>query len=308
MKKKIRLYKRHDMDLLALYKNPEFNFQYVVHEALKAYVRGKPYFIYVPRCDKDLANYEFKSIYQFSIDLNPETEADVIEWIENAQNSYQNALIKSVLRGCLVGTSAFACVRDDNDRIRANGIIEMAKNKLVVSDAPVKKKRKTSKKNKTENNVVRNNSNMHKGTQQSSASSTLFTTESQSATSYVNTQPAGSIRNYDESVAVSNADNEGKNIRNHESDAAILSSANMPTASLRENKSDVISSPVNQNSAPQDHAVEQKTGASVPMQAVNADDFDLSGFGSEDTVENGSETENGSFDLFGDITNMLKNF
>lgn len=254
------------MDLLALYKNPEFNFQFVVHEALKAYVRGKPYFIYVPKCDKDLADYEFKSIYQFSVDLDAETEADVIEWIESAQNSYQNALIKSVLRGCLVGTSAFACVCNDNDRIRANSIIEMAKNKLVVYDAPAKRRKRTSRKIKTDNNAKDNNSRILKDVQQDIASATPLT-GTQPATSPVNIQLNERARRDSKSTLISGENKDTK-------------SSSMPT---------------NQNNAPQ-------------IQTASTDDFDLSDFDLKDITENDNKTEGDSFDLFGDITSMLKNF
>lgn len=281
------------MDLLALYKNPEFNFQFVVHEALKAYVRGKPYFIYVPKCDKDLADYEFKSIYQFSIDLDAETEADVIEWIESAQNSYQNALIKSVLRGCLVGTSAFACVCDDNDRIKANSIIEMAKNKLVIYDAPAKRRRRTSKKVEIENSVSDDNGRILKDAQQDTASATSLT-GIQSATLPANIQLNERACRDDKSISISG---ENKNTKNRGSDTAIPSIINTSTGLLQENEPDTksLSTSTNQNNAPQ-------------IQTASTDDFDLSDFGLEGISENDNKIESDSFDLFGDITNMLKNF
>lgn len=245
------------MDLLALYKNPVFNFQRVVHEALRAYVRGQQYFVFVPKCDKDLSDFDFKYIYQFTITLDEDADADVIKWLESAQPKLQNALIKSVLRGSLVGQSVFACLSEDTDRIKSNMLAEQALTCGVKILPPPTGKHtkngKTSKPHRIKNQIA-------------SQTPAKIMSKSEMTAKHIRPQKQASVSDF------------------------ISNTKNAAQPEQPEPVPNVVTT------------LQKNTVTNIP----DANDFDLTGFNFDDESAEKSVTDD--FDLFGDISNMLKGF
>ena len=77
----IRIYRDHDIDLVLLYKNPIFGFQKAIKQAIRAYVREQPYFIFVPETF-DISDKQFKYSYQAFLDFDEDDDADVLAWLK----------------------------------------------------------------------------------------------------------------------------------------------------------------------------------------------------------------------------------
>lgn len=96
----IRIYKRYDIDLLALYHHPEFNFKKKFREAVSGYVSGKPVLIQIP----EPADNEFKyETIQFQLCFHKKNDANVIRFIQNIKSGYRNSILKSIFRNSLQG-------------------------------------------------------------------------------------------------------------------------------------------------------------------------------------------------------------
>ena len=276
------------MDLLALYKNPVFNFQRVVHEALRAYVRGQQYFVFVPRCDKNLSDFEFKYIYQFTITLDEDADGDVIDWLESAQPRLQNALIKSVLRGSLVGQSVFACLSEDADRIKSNMLAEQALTcGIKIQPPPTGKHTRSGKSSKSRQ-------------------------AKKHAVNQVTIKPmlkaetvTGHARLQKQAPACRNSSLNDRQVpAMHKTEKEQIITGMKETAGTQDKKpaAGMIQKTAQPEPAPDTvTALPEKTVTNVP----DADDFDLTGFDFDESTE---KSEAGEFDLFGDISNMLKGF
>lgn len=142
------------MDLLALYKNPEFGFQKATREALRAYIRRQPYLIYQPVANKDLSEMEFKYGYQFFLALDDNLDADIINWLKiNIKPRMQNSFIKSVLRGAMIGPSVYACAVNDDERIYMNELMDKIKKDCPIAQEPPLRANKYIKKEKKKQKV-----------------------------------------------------------------------------------------------------------------------------------------------------------
>ena len=73
----IRIYRDHDIDLVLLYKNPTFGFQKAIKQAIRAYVREQPYFIFVPETF-DISDKQFKYSYQAFLDFDGDVMSDML--------------------------------------------------------------------------------------------------------------------------------------------------------------------------------------------------------------------------------------
>ena len=116
MKISIRLYRDHDIDLVTLYKNPDFGFQKALKRALKAHVNNRPFVIFPP-VSVDVTHKDFKYVYQLFLNFDEEDDADIIEWLSNVKYRKRNEAIKSLLRGCVLGSFSYSCMANDEDRI-----------------------------------------------------------------------------------------------------------------------------------------------------------------------------------------------
>lgn len=102
MKVTMRLYKRHDLDLLYLYNTPGFPFQKNLKKVICDYVRSGG----VISEDKKIVppeNYKnvTSRLTQLHINLSEEEDSDVINWLNQFSNGYKNSLLKNIYRGYL---------------------------------------------------------------------------------------------------------------------------------------------------------------------------------------------------------------
>lgn len=163
MRKSIRIYREHDIDLVTLYKNPDFGFQKALKQAVRAYVRGVPYLIYTP-VTQDVSQKDFKYGYQIFITFDEEYDADIIEWLKTLKPRSLTKALKSILRGSLIGPIAYGCFKTDNDRKKSDDInrkikelIESGNLNELISTPPVRKERSYSK--KKNNNAKKDTAN-----------------------------------------------------------------------------------------------------------------------------------------------------
>lgn len=97
---KLRIYRKHDIDLLALLANSSFNFVDAVKNSLRIYVRGTGKKISLP------VDYTYNRVIdyfsvQVNIPLSETTDADIISFVQRIPKGSRNCLIKSLLRNCL---------------------------------------------------------------------------------------------------------------------------------------------------------------------------------------------------------------
>lgn len=170
----IRLYRRHDIDLISLYKNPELNFKAAILMTLNSYAKGES-LLFLP-AESNIKIKEYKYMYQIFIKIDRSKYPDVINLLDNVKEGYRTIFIKSVLRGTLIGTNAGACLKNnDNSLDKINTAIKdkMISESFGAIDFPKKKKymtksnksgRSADKKrnasvNKTCNSLITNTSN-----------------------------------------------------------------------------------------------------------------------------------------------------
>lgn len=98
MKLTVRLYKRHDLDLLFLYKqNSDFNFKSQMKAALKAHVRNEMVRNEIPSGECQAVS-KLPSVVQLHIMLDLPDDEDIAKWVKSITRGRRNNLIKNVLR------------------------------------------------------------------------------------------------------------------------------------------------------------------------------------------------------------------
>ena len=91
----VRFYWQHDLDLIALAKNPEFSIGIWMKKAVIAYARGESFRIPLPI--NTLPATELTScITHFG--LNPNTEQDVIDVLNGFRSGFRNSALKIIFR------------------------------------------------------------------------------------------------------------------------------------------------------------------------------------------------------------------
>ena len=136
MKKKIRLYRNHDMDLISIYKNEKINFAKLIRECLHTIAAGKQIYYYIP--DNKKIKGEIKSIYQILLNLDEKKDKDIIEFLKNAKFRQVNALIKAIVRSCIVAPLYFNCLENPD----CYDVVEIP----ALISPPLKYTNKTNKK------------------------------------------------------------------------------------------------------------------------------------------------------------------
>lgn len=97
---KLRIYRRHDLDLMGLVANTSFDFAGAVKSALRSYAKGKPQKIPLPKENtfNKAVNY---SVAQIHIKLDDKTDADIIKFITGLPDGSRNCFVKTLLRNLL---------------------------------------------------------------------------------------------------------------------------------------------------------------------------------------------------------------
>ncbi len=97
---KLRVYRRHDIDLMALLANTSFDFASAVKECLKEYVRGTSAVIKLPN-EKNFSKAVNYSVVQIHIKLSESFDSDIIEFVNSLPKGTRNCFIKALLRNSL---------------------------------------------------------------------------------------------------------------------------------------------------------------------------------------------------------------
>lgn len=113
MKLVMRLYRRHDLDLVNLYQMPEFNFQESVKKVLADYVSDQNrehsnFKIKVPQNSTQTPNYkELRQYVQVHVYLSDENDKDIVNWVQGIRPGFRNSIIKNIFRNYLSRPGAF---------------------------------------------------------------------------------------------------------------------------------------------------------------------------------------------------------
>ena len=110
MKITMRLYRIHDLDLLYLYKLPDFSIQKAIKSALKAYLAEQDLTIDYPIVD-DLLLPKTAMIHIY---LSEKKDAEIIAWLKNVSKGYRNSLLKNIFRSYLKEPSVEPYLLDNN--------------------------------------------------------------------------------------------------------------------------------------------------------------------------------------------------
>lgn len=94
----MRLYRQHDLDLIYLYKHPDFSLQSAVKSAIAAISNNKQTpFIEIPP-NEPQSNLTLPKQVQFHVYLSEKDDADMIKWILNITKGYRNSVLKNLIR------------------------------------------------------------------------------------------------------------------------------------------------------------------------------------------------------------------
>ncbi len=103
----IRLYKRHDLDLIYLYNHKDFSLVKAMKLALYGYVNKEQFLIDTPKDDKGMfvyQNKDKKSIF-FRLTFDPKKDKAICDFIEKMPAGYRNSMIKNLTRNYLNGAN-----------------------------------------------------------------------------------------------------------------------------------------------------------------------------------------------------------
>lgn len=139
----MRLYRQHDLDLLYLYKTPNFCIQKSIRESIRDYVKNGcvnngSYIV-------DVSNIKHNEVLprsvQIHIYLSEDKDSQVISWLDNTSKGYRNSLIKNIYRNYINGPITYPYNPNKNEK--SHTIVQPKANedvrKLVndILDAPL---------------------------------------------------------------------------------------------------------------------------------------------------------------------------
>lgn len=98
MKLTVRIYKRHDLDLLYLYRQEsDFDFKESLKATLKGYISGTPVKNSLPDGICQSVSV-LPTVVQMHIMLDPHDDKDILEWSKSITKGRRNNLIKNIYR------------------------------------------------------------------------------------------------------------------------------------------------------------------------------------------------------------------
>lgn len=95
MRVTMRLYKMHDLDLIALYQDPNINFKKLVLSCVEATANGTPFWTEPSEYQVDLKNTA--RIIQIGMTI-PDDEIEVMQIINSIQDGFRNGYLKNLVR------------------------------------------------------------------------------------------------------------------------------------------------------------------------------------------------------------------
>lgn len=97
---KLRIYRRHDIDLLALVAHSTFDFPNEVKKCLRNYIHNYPAVIILPKTQEyGRSVHCFAS--QIHIKLDDDLDADIIELIKGIPSGLRNCFVKNLFRNMI---------------------------------------------------------------------------------------------------------------------------------------------------------------------------------------------------------------
>lgn len=317
MKVIIYLYRRHDMDLVTLYKNPNFGFRKVLIKAIYSYATGHPYIISAP-ATYNAADKNFKSRYRIELNFDEQKDSDIITWLKTIKPNYRCITLKCIMRGHIVGPIVYGCTNDTSDSNNATTIYAKIKQALpMLYDAPLKTKVQEKQLLKAKSKQMSN-----------------LTSESYPNKNKNNIQPINNVENNIETELLQHKDeilkfiqNLAKSTNDNNSDVT----NNVPNEhidnkeyidktksnfdkSLSINKSEKSKLSKKQNITSESHNSNlENNSSSIDFDGFGDINFD--GFGDNDLDSNAETSEDNSninsendFDLFNDINTLINQF
>ena len=98
LKLTVRIYKRHDLDLMYLYKqNSELDFRECLKTTLKGYINNQPVKNSIPKGECNSVSSMPSSI-QMHIMLDDKEDTEVLKWIKGITRGRRNNIIKNIFR------------------------------------------------------------------------------------------------------------------------------------------------------------------------------------------------------------------
>lgn len=145
----IRMYRQHDLDLITLYRHPNFSLPAAIKKALIAYVRKEQLIIKQP-APYQMEKEKISRIVQVHINLNEEYEKDIIDWIKDIKEGFRNSVLKNIIRGYIAGPFIYTYQKsesaiddtDANNKLFEDNIKIITPLKSFKSSKPRKKKKK----------------------------------------------------------------------------------------------------------------------------------------------------------------------
>lgn len=121
MRLTIRIYKRHDPDLLALYfvSGKEFDIKTEIKTSLKNYLSNNVIKKELPEmtCQE---MFELPPKVNFHIALKKDEDADIIEWLKTIKQGRRNNLIKNIYRNSIPPVIAPYYTESETDPFKIN--------------------------------------------------------------------------------------------------------------------------------------------------------------------------------------------
>ena len=115
MRVTIRLYKRHDLDLLALYFVDDYNFTEEFKKAIRGYIHGKPMKNRIPHMENMKNVYSMPSKVSFHIQLKDD-DKDILDFIRSITRGRRNNMLKNIFRNSFpVIEAPYNCDSEQNN-------------------------------------------------------------------------------------------------------------------------------------------------------------------------------------------------
>lgn len=149
VRKTIRIYKFHDVDLFYLAEHYRFNFQKAIYCALREYLKKEVCVIALPKELEEAVCIPKKSICRTLV-LHEEKDRDLLEFLQRLPKGHVNGIVKNILRAYLCCPLMEPWANEYNQMFLTE--------KRVIQAADYTKKKANAVKNNQSNKVKNSNS------------------------------------------------------------------------------------------------------------------------------------------------------
>ena len=152
----LRIYSRHDLDLVALRSIKEFDMNGAIKYVLREYIKGTPVKMQIPIIP-DFTNAKFKSFYTIFLSLDEVKDSDIISFLDTIKPYCRNVAIKTIFRASLLNLPLSVFNKTNN--VFTNDYVN-ALNKSIENEVssfsfykPVLKKKRYSSNSEKKNTI-----------------------------------------------------------------------------------------------------------------------------------------------------------